>query len=329
MVAKHEPLKRTLSIAPMMECTDRHYRYFMRLISRHTLLYTEMVTQDAIIHGDRQKLLGFDPCESPLALQVGGSDPKKLADCSRIAEQWGYDEINLNVGCPSDRVQAGRFGACLMKEPALVVDCLSAMRAAVNIPVTIKTRIGVDEQDSYEALCEFIRAVAKSGVQILIVHARKAWLKGLSPRQNREVPPLRYDIVYQLKKDFPDLSIVINGGIDTLSAVDEHLLHVDGAMLGRAAYNDPYLLATVDENYYQDNAAIRTREQIVEEMIPYIDQHLARGGRLHQITRHMVGLYHGMDGARVWRRWLSTECVKHDADSKVLKKIMTYPVNAI
>jgi tRNA-dihydrouridine synthase A len=306
----------------MMECTDRHFRYFMRQISRHTLLYTEMVNQDAIINGDRERLLGFHPTESPLALQLGGSDPQKLAQCARIGEQWGYDEINLNVGCPSDRVQAGRFGACLMKEPTLVNDCLAAMRAEVKIPVTIKTRIGVDEQDSYEELCEFIRSITRSGIDIIIVHARKAWLKGLSPRQNREVPPLRYDIVYQLKKDFPDLTIVINGGINDLLAVDEHLQHVDAVMLGRAAYSDPYLLASADQRYYHATTAIPTREQIVEAMLPYIDKHLAAGGRLHQITRHMVGLYHGVDGARVWRRWLSTECVKPNANSALLKQIL-------
>ena len=307
----------------MMECTDRHYRYFIRLITRHTLLYTEMVTQDAIIHGDRDRLLGFDSSENPLALQIGGSDPKKLAECARIGEEWGYDEINLNVGCPSDRVQAGRFGACLMKEPSLVRECLAAMQAAVKIPVTVKTRIGVDEQDSYEALCDFIRVISGADVHIIIVHARKAWLKGLSPRENREVPPLRYDIVYKLKKDFPELGIVINGGINDLKSVDEHLSHVDAVMLGRAAYSDPYILATVDQKYYGAENVIPTREEIVDRMIPYIDRHLAAGGRLHQITRHMVGLYHGVDGARVWRRWLSTECVKHGANSAVLKAVFS------
>lgn len=317
-------MNRTISIAPMMECTDRHYRYFIRLITRHTLLYTEMVTQDAIIHGDRDRLLGFDASENPLALQIGGSDPKKLAECARIGEEWGYDEINLNVGCPSDRVQAGRFGACLMKEPSLVRECLAAMHSAVKIPVTVKTRIGVDEQDSYEALCDFIRVISESGVHIIIVHARKAWLKGLSPLENREVPPLRYDIVYKLKEDFPRLGIVINGGINDLKSVDEHLSHVDAVMLGRAAYSDPYVLATVDQKYYGAENVIPTREEIVDSMIPYIDRHLAAGGRLHQITRHMVGLYHGVDGARVWRRWLSTECVKHGANSTVLKAVLSH-----
>lgn len=307
----------------MMECTDRHFRYFARLITRHTLLYTEMVTQDAIIHGHREKLLCFDPVEQPLALQIGGSDPEKLAKCARIGEQWGYDEINLNVGCPSDRVQAGRFGACLMKEPNLVKDCLSAMKESVKIPVTIKTRIGVDEQDSYEALTDFIRILAETGINIFIVHARKAWLKGLSPRENREIPPLKYDVVYQLKKDFPDLTIVINGGIDNLEAVDDHLNYVDGVMLGRAAYHNPYLLSSVDQLYYSDHSTARTREEIVEAMLPYIDKHLKNGGRLHQITRHMIGLYHGVDGARVWRQHLSGECVKVNADSSVLKKILS------
>jgi len=316
-------LERAISIAPMMECTDRHFRYFMRLITRHTVLYTEMVTQDAIIHGDRERLLGFDPLESPIALQIGGSDPQKLAQCTVIGEQWGYDEVNLNVGCPSDRVQAGRFGACLMKEPALVRECLTAMRESVKIPVTVKTRIGVDDQDSYGALCEFLQTILQSGINIIIIHARKAWLKGLSPRQNREVPPLRYDIVYQLKKDFPDLTVVINGGIDNLQAVSEHLQHVDGVMLGRAAYSDPYLLASVDQHYYHAKTPMLTREEIVKAMLPYIDRHLVRGGRLHQITRHMVGLFHGVDGARVWRQWLSTECVKPGADSAVLRKIIS------
>ncbi|MBX9586658.1 MAG: tRNA dihydrouridine(20/20a) synthase DusA [Gammaproteobacteria bacterium] len=315
-------LNRTISIAPMMDCTDRHYRYFARLITHHTLLYTEMVTQDAIIHGHREKLLDFDPIEKPIALQIGGSDPLKLAECARIGEQWGYDEINLNVGCPSDRVQAGRFGACLMKEPELVKECLSAMKEAVKIPVTIKTRIGVDEQDSYEALKEFVHTLIESGINIFVIHARKAWLKGLSPRQNREVPPLRYDVVYKLKKDFPDLTIVINGGIETLEAVDEHLQHVDAVMLGRAAYHNPYLLSRVDQDFYSDKSTIPTRLQIVEAMLPYIDKHLENGGRLHQITRHMVGLFHGVDGARVWRQKLSKECTKFDSDSSILKKII-------
>jgi tRNA-dihydrouridine synthase A len=310
-----------ISIAPMMECTDRHYRYFIREITRRTLLYTEMVTQDAIIHGDREQLLGFDPVEHPIALQIGGSDPKKLAVCARIGEDWGYDEINLNVGCPSDRVQAGRFGACLMKEPLLVQDCLRAMRESVKIPVTIKTRIGVDDQDSYEALCDFVRVILSSGVKEIIVHARKAWLKGLSPKENREIPPLRYDLVYQLKKDFPEVAMVINGGIVNLDAVDEHLKQVDGVMLGRAAYTDPYLLSEVDSRYYGDHKITPSREQIIENMLPYIDKHLAAGGRLHQITRHMMGLFHGVDGARVWRRWLSVECVKPPANSSTLKKI--------
>lgn len=307
----------------MMECTDRHYRFFARLITRHTLLYTEMVTQNAIIHGHRNNLLDFDPIEKPLALQIGGSDPEKLAECARIGEQWGYDEINLNAGCPSDRVQSGKIGACLMKEPRLVKECLSAMKDAVKIPVTIKTRIGVDEQDSYEELRDFIRTLSESGVNIFIIHARKAWLKGLSPRQNREIPPLKYDVVYQLKKDFPDSTIVINGGIETLEAVDTHLKHVDGVMLGRAAYNNPYLLSPVDQQYYLDDSKTRTREEIVEAMLPYIDKHLKSGGRLHQITRHMNGLYHGVDGARVWRHHLSSECVKADADSSLLKRILS------
>lgn len=310
-----------ISIAPMMDWTDRHYRYFMRLITQHSLLYTEMVTQDAIIFGDRDHLLGFDATEHPLALQIGGSDPEKLAKCAKVGEEWGYDEINLNLGCPSDRVQAGRFGACLIKEPQLVHDCCVAMREAVKIPVTVKTRIGVDDQDSYEQLKDFIHTIAQSGVETIVVHARKAWLKGLSPRENREIPPLCYDRVYQLKKDFPALSIVINGGINSLEAVDEHLKQVDGVMLGRAAYHDPYLLASVDQRYYKSKAEPLSRAEIVEAMIPYIEKYLAKGGRLHQITRHMIGLYHGVDGARVWRRTLSTVCTKRDADVSTITNI--------
>lgn len=295
-----------VSVAPMMDWTDKHYRYFMRLISRKVLLYTEMVTQEAILRGDRQHLLGFDPTESPVALQIGGSDPDRLAQCAKIGEQWGYAEINLNVGCPSDRVQQGRFGACLMKERKLVGQCLAAMRAAVSIPVTVKSRIGVDDCDSYEELSEFMREVVASGVNTAIVHARKAWLNGLSPKENREIPPLRYEIVYQLKQDFPELNIIINGGIQTHEQITEHLKCVDGVMLGRAAYHDPYLLAAVDNRYFGVTSAPLTRQQVLESMLPYIAQHLANGGRLHAITRHMLGLFHGEAGAKGWRRFLSS-----------------------
>lgn len=306
-------MQRYVSVAPMMDWTDKHCRYFMRLISRKVLLYTEMVTQEAILRGDRQHLLGFDPAESPVALQVGGCNPERLAQCAKIAEQWGYSEINLNVGCPSDRVQQGRIGACLMKEPALVAECLAAMRDVVAIPVTVKSRIGVDDCDSYEALCEFMRLVITSGTHVAIVHARKAWLKGLSPKENREVPPLRYEVVHQLKRDFPQLDLIINGGIQTHEQIAEHLKSVDGVMLGRVAYHDPYLLAEVDNRYYGDTTQPLSREHIIEAILPYVEQHLAKGGRLHQITRHMMGLFHGEPGAKAWRRALSSICMQKNA----------------
>ncbi len=311
-------MQRYVSVAPMMDWTDKHCRYFMRLISRKALLYTEMVTQEAILRGDRQHLLGFDPAESPVALQVGGCHPERLAQCAKLAEQWGYSEINLNVGCPSDRVQQGRIGACLMKEPALVSECLAAMRAVAAIPVTVKSRIGVDDCDSYEDLCEFMRLVIASGTQVAIVHARKAWLKGLSPKENREVPPLRYEMVHQLKLDFPQLELIINGGIQTHEQIAEHLKSVDGVMLGRVAYHDPYILAEVDNRYYGEATQPLSREQLIESMLPYVDHHLAKGGRLHQITRHMMGLFHGEPGAKAWRRALSSICMQKNATTKDL-----------
>ncbi len=302
----------------MMDWTDRHCRFFHRGLTRHALLYTEMVTADAVLRGDRERLLGFSAEEHPIALQLGGSDPMKLADAARIGEDLGYDEINLNVGCPSDRVQEGRFGACLMAEPDLVARGVAAMIAAVKIPVTVKCRIGIDQQDEEADFQHFIETVVAAGCTTFIVHARKAWLSGLSPKQNREVPPLDYARVYRLKQARPDLTIVINGGITTLGACDEHLRHVDGVMLGRAAYQEPYILADVDRRYFASNHADSTRREALERMLPYIEAHIARGGRLSNITRHVLGLYHGQPRARAFRRHLSEQSPREGADASVL-----------
>lgn len=285
----------------MMACTDRHYRYFARLMSERTLLYTEMVTQDAIIHGDREHLLGYNPQEHPLALQLGGSDPQKLAQCARIATDYGYDEINLNVGCPSDRVQSGQIGACLMAKPQLVAQCVAAMKAVTHLPVTVKTRLGIDKLDSYDFLVDFTQAQIDVGVDALIVHARKAWLKGLSPRENREVPPLDYARVYQLKADFPDLEIIINGGIKNLTEAKAHLQFVDGVMLGRAAYYDSYILANVDREIFTQDTECKSREQVVQLFTPYFEAQKAQGVKHSSISRHILGLYFAQPGARQWR----------------------------
>jgi tRNA-dihydrouridine synthase A len=289
----------------MMDWTDRHCRTFHRLMTRHARLYTEMVTAEAAIHGDRQRLLGFGAGERPLALQLGGSDPAKLAEAAAIGEAFGYDEINLNVGCPSSRVQEGRFGACLMAEPELVAACVGAMQARVAIPVTVKCRIGIDDQDSERDLSRFISTVADAGVTTFIVHARKAWLEGLSPKENREVPPLDYARVYRLKAARPDLTIVLNGGIETLEDCAAHLQHVDGVMLGRAAYQTPYLLAGVDRALFGADAPMLSRGEVLARLLPYVRRHLAEGGRLNSVTRHILGLYHGQPRARLFRRHLS------------------------
>jgi tRNA-dihydrouridine synthase A len=289
----------------MMDWTDRHCRVFHRRLTRHALLYTEMVTADAIIFGPRDRLLGFSPEEHPIALQLGGSDPVKLAKAAAIGADYGYDEINLNVGCPSDRVQEGRFGACLMAEPALVAECVAAMQTVVSIPVTVKCRIGIDNQDSEADFEHFVMTVAATGCSTFIVHARKAWLKGLSPKENREVPPLDYARVFRLKVAHPELTIVLNGGIGSLDKGVEHLAHVDGLMLGRAAYQTPYILAEVDQRLFGSDAPPPTRRAVLEGMIPYIEAHLAKGGRLNNICRHMLGIYHGQPGARAFRRHIS------------------------
>ncbi len=305
MTAESQKPGHRFSVAPMMDWTDRHDRVFLRTISRHARLYTEMVPVGAILHGPRARFLDFDSCEHPLALQVGGADPGDLAECAGIAEAAGYDEINLNVGCPSDRVKKGRFGACLMAAPALVAACVEAMTKAAGIPVTVKTRIGIDERDSYGELHDFTARLRNAGLKTLIVHARKAWLSGLSPKQNREVPPLRYDMVYRLKDDFPDLTMVINGGIQSLEAAADHLARVDGVMLGRAAYQNPYILAEVDRRFFGASGSLLSREDIVRAMLPYVAAQIAAGVPLKNMTRHMLGLFNGLPGARAWRRHLS------------------------
>lgn len=314
-------------VAPMMDWTDRHCRFFHRLISKQTLLYTEMITTGALLYGDRQRFLQFDASEHPLALQLGGSEPKALAACAKMAEDFGYDEANLNVGCPSDRVQNGRFGACLMAEPELVAECVAAMREVVSIPVTVKSRIGIDDRDSYEELVKFIGTVAGAGCETFIVHARKAWLKGLSPKQNRDVPPLRYDVVYQLKQDFPQLQIVLNGGVTTLEQTEAALRQgVNGVMVGREAYHNPYLLAEVDRRLFGASVDVVTRTEIIESLLPYIDRQLAEGVRLHSITRHILGLFHGEPGARSWRRHLSEQAVKTGADASVVREALKFTI---
>lgn len=303
----------------MMDWTDRHCRVFHRLLSRHALLYTEMVTTGAIIHGDRQRLLGFDASEHPVALQLGGSDPADLAEAARIGEDFGYDEININVGCPSDRVKDGRFGACLMAEPDLVARGVAAMKAAVKVPVTVKCRIGIDDQDPEVALDALARAVVAAGADGLVVHARKAWLNGLSPKQNRDVPPLDYDRVYRLKAAMPEVPIVINGGIKGIAEAAAHLAHVDGAMLGRAAYQEPWRLLSVDPEIFGEPAQYATMKDVFEAMMPYIADQLAQGTRLHSMTRHFVGAFHGVRGARAFRRYLAENGTPHGAGLDVLR----------
>jgi tRNA-dihydrouridine synthase A len=315
-MSHNKTINRQLCVAPMMDWTDRHCRHFHRLLAPNALLYTEMVTTGAIIHGDRDRHLGFDATEHPLALQLGGSDPADLARCATIAVDYGYDEINLNVGCPSDRVQSGRFGACLMREPSLVRDCLAAMIEAVDIPVTIKHRIGVDDQDEEGQLSQFVAQVAESGCRTFIVHARKALLKGLSPKMNREVPPLNYPRVARLKSEFPDLQIIINGGIDNLDAIDRHLAEVDGVMIGLAAYQHPYWLAEVEKHLF--GTPLQSRESYVQALLPYVAAHLSQGGRLQHISRHLLGLYQCVPGAKYWRRTISQQAYREGADGEVL-----------
>ena len=306
------------SVAPMMDWTDRHDRFFLRLMSKRARLYTEMVTADAVRHGDRDKLLAYNEEEHPLALQLGGSDPQALAEAAKIGEDYGYDEINLNVGCPSDRVQSGQFGACLMQEPDLVADCVSAMAEAVSVPVTVKSRIGVDDQDPHEALFGLVEKCKAVGIGHFIVHARKAWLEGLSPKENRDIPPLDYSLVYELKKAHPDLLISINGGIETMDACVAHLEKTDGVMLGRAPYKNPYLLADVDQILFGDEAMPPSREDVVRQLIPYAEKLVADGTPLHALTRHVMGLFQGLPGGRLWRRHLSENAPRRGDDPAVL-----------
>jgi len=303
---------RRFSVAPMMDWTDRHCRFFLRLLSRNALLYTEMVTTGAILHGDRQRFLRHHDCEHPLALQLGGSNPQELAACALLAEQAGYNEVNLNVGCPSDRVQNNMIGACLMGHPQLVADCVQAMRDAVSIPITVKHRIGINGRDSYEQLCEFVETVHQAGCTSFTVHARIAILEGLSPKQNRDVPPLRYDVVAQLKRDFAELEIILNGGIKTLDECEQHLQTFDGVMLGREAYHNPYLLAQVDQRLFGDHHAIASRAETLQRLRPYVEAHLAEGGAMQHITRHVLGLGQGFPGARRFRQLLSVDVHKTD-----------------
>ncbi|MBJ7311907.1 tRNA dihydrouridine(20/20a) synthase DusA [Rugamonas sp. CCM 8940] len=313
---------RRISVAPMMDWTDRHCRVFHRQISRHTWLYTEMVTTGALVYGDVERHLRFNDEEHPVALQLGGSDPADLATSAKLGEKWGYDEINLNCGCPSERVQKGAFGACLMAEPQLVADCVKAMRDAVSIDVTVKHRVGIDDGESYDFVRDFVGTVAEAGCRTFIVHARNAILKGLSPKENREVPPLKYEFAYQLKRDFPDFEIIINGGVKTAAEIDEHLRHIDGVMLGREAYHNPYLMADFDRRYYGAETAVASREQVLEAMLPYIEAQLrqegGRGLKLNSITRHMLGLMQGLPGARGFRQTLSDSKKLAAGDARLL-----------
>lgn len=315
-------LNRLISVAPMMDWTDRHDRYFLRLISPHVLLYTEMITANALIHGDVNHLLEFHPSEHSVALQLGGSEPDKLAYSAKLGEDFGYDEINLNVGCPSDRVKQGRFGACLMLEPNLVADCVFAMKKAVQIPVTVKCRIGVDNQDSYPSLCGFLETVSKAGCDIFIIHARKAWLNGLSPKENREIPPLQYDIVRKIKLAFPQLTIILNGGIKTLSQIEENLNFVDGIMIGREAYSNPYLLADIEQRFFSSSENVKSRFEIIENLLPYIEEQLKRNINLSNITRHILGLFQGQKGARIWRRYLSEHAHLNGSNADVVRRAL-------
>lgn len=307
----------------MMDWSDKHCRYFWRLLTKKSLLYTEMVVSGALIHGDRKRFLDFDPEEHPLALQVGGSEPEELAQCAKFAQEWGYDEINLNCGCPSDRVQSGRIGAILMTEPELVARCVEAMAKACDIPVTVKHRIGVDDMDDYPDMYRFVSQIADAGCQTFIVHARKAWLKGLSPKQNREVPPLKYEHVYQLKRDFPQLNIIINGGITTVEQSKTLLQHVDGVMIGREAYNNPFFLADIDQALFDVDTPKITRHEVIESYIRYCDTHVEQGQRLHHMSRHILGLYLGQPRARLFRRHVTENANKPGATTHVLREAMT------
>ncbi|MDC0631555.1 tRNA dihydrouridine(20/20a) synthase DusA [Candidatus Pelagibacter sp.] len=314
-------MNRKVSVAPMMDCTDRHERYFLRLISKNVLLYTEMVVDEAINRGDKKKLLEFNINEKPVALQLGGSSPKLLSEATKVGEDFGYDEINLNLGCPSKKVEKNKFGACLMKEPNLVADCLSKMQSVTKLPVTIKTRIGYDNVEDYEAFYKFISTIKSTGVKTFIIHARKAMLGKFTPKQNLNIPPLKYDYVYNLKKDFPEDEIIINGGITEVEQVKQHLKKTDGVMIGRSAYHTPYILADIEKEIF-DNENIPSRQEVIEQLIPYVKDELKKGTRLNQIMRHTLGLFHGQSGASHWKRYLSENMCVRDADVKKIDHIM-------
>lgn len=324
MKPKITHLDRRFSIAPMLDWTDRYCRGFHRLLTKQSLLYTEMVTTGALIHGDVERHLRFSHSEHPVALQLGGSCPEDLARCAELADEYGYDEVNLNVGCPSDRVQSGRFGACLMAEPETVAQCCASMIDATNLPITVKCRIGIDDQDDYSDLQKFVSQVADAGVATFIVHARKAWLNGLSPKQNRDVPPLNYQRVYLLKQEFPELEIIINGGIQTIEEAKNHLQQVDGVMMGRSAYQSPHLLRTVDEEIFGMPANLTTESQLINQLCDYIESHLKDGAQLKYITRHIVGLFQNRPGARQWRRYLSENAYHPDAGIDVIQRAAAY-----
>lgn len=315
-------INRKFTVAPMLDWTDRHCRYFHRLLTKQALLYTEMVTTGALLNGDVERHLRFNAFEQPVALQLGGSEPKEMAACARLAEDYGYAEVNINVGCPSERVQKGAFGACLMAEPHLIADCVAAMQAAVNMPVTVKNRIGIDEQQERDSLFSFVETVAQAGCQTFIVHARKAWLKGLSPKENREIPPLNYALVYELKQAFPQLEIIINGGITTLEQCQHHLQFVDGVMVGREAYHNPWLLAQVDSQLYAAPDSFNQRKAVIDAFIPYVEQQLSQGGTLAPMSKPILGLFQGIAGARYWRRYISENAFKPNADAKILLQAM-------
>ena len=314
-------MNRKVSVAPMMDCTDRHERYFLRLISKNTLLYTEMVVDEAINRGDKKRLLEFNINEKPVALQLGGSSPKLLGEASKIGEDFGYDEINLNLGCPSKKVEKNKFGACLMKEPNLVADCLSKMQASTNLPVTIKTRIGYDDVEDYENLYNFISTLKSTGIKTFIIHARKAMLGKFTPKQNLNIPPLKYDYVYKLKEDFPNEEIIINGGIASVGQIKPLLKKIDGVMIGRAAYHTPYILADIEREIF-NNEDVLSRQDVIKQLIPYINDELKKGTRLNQIMRHTLGLFHGQTGASYWKRYLSENMCVRDADVKKIDHIM-------
>lgn len=313
---------RRISIAPMLDWTDRFFRYFFRQISRQAWLYTEMVTTGALLHNTPERFLRHDECEQPLALQLGGSDPKALTRCAKMAEVRGYNEVNLNVGCPSDRVQSGRFGACLMREPHLVADCVKAMQDGVTIPITVKHRIGLDQEEDYSFLAEFVNTISQAGCKTFIVHARNAILKGLSPKENREIPPLKYQYVYQLKKDFPALEIILNGGVKTWAEVEHHLLYVDGVMIGREAYHHPYLFADCDERFYKTPNPSLNREDVIKNVQPFMANTLKEGVPIRHLIKPLLGLYQGQPGARTWRRLLSDPRTLQEADEKIVAKIL-------